>query len=95
MRLFASDIECSGVPTIVEVRNRLQNVAAGVEGLWPTDPTGGVSVRVQDNLCVDKVSGRDSLVQSLAKSSGSRHVFKWFGGPPPVISRIYGTCATQ
>ena len=52
-------------------------------------------MRVQDNLCVDKVPGRDSSIQSLAKSSGSRHVCKRFGGSPPVISRICGACATQ
>ena len=44
MRLCASGIEYGDVLTIVEVRNSLQNVAAGVEGPWPTDPTEGVSV---------------------------------------------------
>ena len=76
MRLSASDIECGGVLTIVKVRDCLQNVAAGIEGLWITDPTGGVSVRVQDDLRVDKVPGGDSSIQSLAKSNSSRHVCK-------------------
>ena len=39
-----SDIECGGGLTIVKIRDCLQDVAAGVESLWSTDPTGGVSV---------------------------------------------------
>ena len=70
MRLCASDIECGGVLTVVKVRDSLQNVAAGVEGLRPTDPTRGVSERVQDELRVDEVPGGDSSVQSLAECSG-------------------------
>ena len=40
MRLCASDVESGGVLTIVKVKDYLQKVAAGVEGLWLTDPTG-------------------------------------------------------
>ena len=39
-----SDIERGGGLTIVKIRDCLQDVAAGVESLWSTDPTGGVSV---------------------------------------------------
>jgi len=86
-----SDIECGGGLTIVKIRDCLQDMAVGVEGLWSTDPTGGVSVRVQDNLCVDKVPGGDSLVQGLTKSSGGRHaVSTRVGGTRSVIGRIYG-----
>jgi len=95
MRLSASDIECGGVLTIVKVGNCLQNVATGIEGPWPADPTGGVPVRIRDDLRVNEVSRGDSLVQGLAKSSGSRHVCKWFEGAPFVIGRIYCTCVMQ
>ena len=95
MRLCGSDIECGGVLTVVKIRDCLQNVAAGVESLWPTDPTRGVSVRVQDDLRVDEVPGGDSSVQSLAESSGSRHVCKRVEGAPLVVGRIYGTCVMQ
>ena len=44
------------VRTVVEERNRLQDMTIGVEGFWPTDLTRGISVRVQDNLSVDKVA---------------------------------------
>ena len=52
-------------------------------------------MRVQDDLCVDEVPRGDSLVQSLAKSSGSRHLCKRFDPAPPVIGRIYSTCMMQ
>jgi len=74
-----SDIECGGGLTIVKIRDRLQDMAVSVEGLWSTDPTGGVSVRVQDNLCVDKIPGGKTLVQRLTESSGGRHVSKRAG----------------
>ena len=95
MRSCASNIECGGVLTIVKVRDCLQNVAAGVEGLRSTDPTRGVPVRIHDDLCVDEVPGGDSSIQSLAERSCSRHVCKRVGGVPLVIGRIYGTCVMQ
>ena len=66
----ASGVKCGGVRTVVEVRDRLQDVAIGVESFWPTDSTGDVSVRVQDDLGIDKVTGGDPVVQSLAKRNG-------------------------
>ena len=74
MKLCASDIECGGALTIMKIRDCLQDVTVSVECLGPTDSTGGVSVRVHDDLCVDKAPGGDSLVQGFAKSSSSRHV---------------------
>jgi hypothetical protein len=62
VRLYANGIECGGELTIVKVRDCFQGVAVGVESLWPTDPTGGVPVRVQDNLGVDEVPGGNPLV---------------------------------
>jgi len=61
VRLCASGIECGGL-TIVKVRDCSQDVAAGVERLWPTDSTGGVPMRVQDDLGVDEAPRGDSLV---------------------------------
>ena len=55
-------------------------MAVGVERLWPTDATGGVPVRVQDDLRVDKVPGGDSLVQTPEKSNSSRHGCELFEG---------------
>ena len=95
MRLSASDIECGGVLTIVKVGDCLQNAAAGIERPWLADPTGGVPMRIRDDLCVNEVPGGDPLVQGLAKSSGSRHVCKWSKEAPLVISRIYGICVMQ
>ena len=74
LRFCASDTKCGGVPTIVKVRNCLQNVAVGVEGLRPADTTGGIPVRVQNDFGVDKVSGGDAFGQSFAKSGGSHHL---------------------
>ena len=74
-----SDIECGGGLTIVKIRDCLQDMAVGVKALWSTDPTRGVSVGVQDNLCIDKVPGGDSLVQGFTKSSSGRHVSKRAG----------------
>ena len=73
MRSHPSGIECDGVRTVVEVGNCLQHMAICVESFWPTYSAGDVSVRVQDDLGVDKVAGGDSLVQSLAKGDGGRH----------------------
>ena len=64
-------------------------MAAGIECPWPADPTGGVPVRVQDDFGVDEVPRGDSLVQSLAKSSGSRHVWRFVGRMSFIIGRIY------
>ena len=86
MRFHTSGIECGGRLTIVKVRDCLQDVAVGVEGFWPTDAGRGVSVRVQDDLCVDKVSGGYSFVKSLAKSSCGRH------GCGLLMSATLGTC---
>ena len=66
----ASGVKCGGVRTVVEVRDCLQDMAIGVESFWPTDSTGDVSVRVQDDLGIDKVAGGDPVVQSLAKRNG-------------------------
>ena len=74
MRSCASGIERFGGLTLVKIRDRFQDMAIGVEGLFPTDSTGWVPVRVQDDLGVDEMPGRDSLIQSLAKGRGSRHV---------------------
>ena len=66
----ASGVKCGSVRTVIEVRDCLQDVAIGVESFWPTDSTGDVSVRVQDDLGIDKVTGGDPVVQSLAKRNG-------------------------
>ena len=62
MRPCASGIECGGVRTVVKVRDCLQDMAIGVESFWPTDPAGGVPVRIQDDLSVDEVTGGDPLI---------------------------------
>ena len=61
--------------TIVEIRNGLENMAVGVERLWPTDPTVGVpvTVRIQNDLRVNEVPRGYALIQSLAKSGSSCH----------------------
>ena len=76
MRPYLTNIsvECDGGLTIVKARDRFQDAAVGVECFWSTDSTGGVPVRVQDDLGVDEISGGDSLVQNLAKNIGSGHV---------------------
>ena len=75
VRCCVGDIGCGVELTIVEVRDRLQNVAVGVERFWPTDATGiGIPVRVQDDLGIDEVSGGNASVQHLAKSSSGHHV---------------------
>lgn len=56
------------------MRDGLQNVAAGVEHFRPRDFTTGGFVGVQNDLGVDKYTGGDPLIQSLAKSGGSCHV---------------------
>jgi len=75
--------------TIIEVRDGFQNVAVGIERLWPTDTTGGVPVRVQDNLRVYKVPGGDSLVQSTEKSDSSRHGCELFEGVYLSLSAVF------
>jgi len=74
LRHCASGIVCGGL-TIVKVRDSLQDVAVGIKGLRPTDLTGGIPMRVQDDLGVDEAPGGNSLVQSLAKSSSGRHTY--------------------
>ena len=73
MRPCASGIECGGVRTVVKVRDCLQDMAICVESFWPTDPAGGVPVRIQDDLSVNEVARGDPLVQSLAKGNGGGH----------------------
>ena len=90
MRLRQSDTECGGVLlTIVEVRDGPQDTAVGVERLRLTDLTGEVSARVQDDLCVDKISRGYPLVQSLAESSGGCHSCRLFEEAPIFTDRIY------
>jgi hypothetical protein len=50
-------VECGGVLTAVKVRDCLQDAAVGVERPWATDSTGGVPVRVQDDLSVREIPG--------------------------------------
>ena len=76
MRPSSSSIECGGVRTVVEVRYCLQDMAIGVEGFWPTDSTGDVSVRVQGDLGVDEFPRGDSLVESFAKRNCGGHACK-------------------
>ena len=76
MRPSASGIECGGVRTVFEVRYCLHDMAVGVEDFRPTDSTGDVSVRVQDDLGIDKVPRGDSPVESFAKRNGGGHVCK-------------------
>ena len=91
MRIHQNDTECGGVLlTIVEVRESLQDTTVGVERLRLTDLTGRVPARVQDDLCVNKISGGYSLVQSLAESSSGRHGCSLFGEAPLFTGRIYG-----
>ena len=90
MRIHQNDTECGGVLlTIVEVRESLQDTTVGVERLRLTDLTGRVPARVQDDLCVNKISGGYSLVQSLAESSGCRHSCGLFEEAPLFTGRIY------
>ena len=70
----ANGIKYGCVRTVVEVRDCLQHMAIGVESFWPTNSTRDVSVRVQDDLGIDKVAGGDPVVQSLAKRNGGGHV---------------------
>ena len=88
MRPRANSIECGGVLTVVEVRNRLQDMAIGVKSFWSADSTREVSVRVQDDLGIDEVPRGDSLVQSLAKRNGGGHVCKLSEWAPFVAYRI-------
>ena len=46
-------------------------MAVSVERLWPTDTTGRVPVRVQNDFGIDKVPGGDPLVQNLEESGRS------------------------
>ena len=62
MRPCTGGAECGGVRTVVKVRDSPQDVAIGVKRFWPTDPAGGVPVRVQDDLSVDEVAGGDPLI---------------------------------
>ena len=50
---------------------------------------------VYDDFCVDKVPRGDAFVQSLTKSSSSRHVCKWFEEIPRIDDRIYSTCVVR
>ena len=90
VRFWGSDIRRGSGRTIVKVGDCFENMAVCVERLLPVDSTGRVPVRIQDDLGVDEIPGGYSLVQSLAKSSGSRHVSRSFE-PPPFVSteRIY------
>ena len=89
LRYCTGDIECGGVPTIVKVRNCLQNVAVGVERLRPADTTGRIPVRVQNDFGIDKVSGGDAFGQSFAKSGGSHHLGRELQQTASVIRRPY------
>ena len=51
-------------------------------------------MRVQNDLGVGEVPGGDSLIQSLSKSSGSRHVCG-LAGQMLLIGRIYTTQQTR
>jgi len=82
-------VECGGRLTIIKVGDCFENVAIGVERLWPTDPTGGVPVRIQEDLGVDEIPGGDPLVQSLAKSRGGCHACRMSERAPFVIEGIY------
>jgi len=55
LRRHASGTERGGGLTAIEIRDCFQNVAVGVERLWPTDPTGGVPMGIQDDLGVDEI----------------------------------------
>ena len=67
-------------------------MAIGVESFWPADSTGDVSVRVQDDLGIDKVAGGDPVVQSLAKRNGS-HVCRLLETDPfRYLSYLYDQC---
>ena len=76
---FLRSVRYDGALTIFEVGDCLQDVAVDVERLWTTDSTGGVPARVQDDLGVDEVPGRYSLVQGLAESSSSCHIRRGWG----------------
>jgi len=65
---------------VVKVRHCPQDVAVGIDCFWPTDSSGGVSVRVEDEFGVDEIPRRYSLVQGFAKSSSSRHTRTRLGG---------------
>ena len=56
-----------------KIGDRLKNVAVGIERLGLTNTTAGVSSRIQYNLGIDEVPGRDSVIQGLAKSRSGRH----------------------
>ena len=56
MSPHASGMECDGVRTVVEVRDRLQDMTIGIQRFRPTDLTRWVPVRVKDDLGVDKVA---------------------------------------
>ena len=70
-------------------------MAVSVERLRPTDPTGRVPVRVQDELCVDEGPRGDSLVQNLTKSNSGCHGCKMIEGVPFVIGRVYSIRTVQ
>ena len=55
-------VECGSTLTVLKVRDFLQDKAIGIERLWAANATGGIPVRVQDDLGVDKGPGGNSLV---------------------------------
>ena len=90
MRSRASGVERGDILTIIEVRDRLQRVAVGVERLWATNTTVGILVGVQDDLGVNETPSGYSLVQSLAESGGGCHPCRKFAGAGNVVTgRIY------
>ena len=52
---------------MIEISNRLQNMAGRIQRLWSIDSTSGVLAREQDDLGVDERPGSDTLVQGLAE----------------------------
>lgn len=73
MRPHTNDIEHGGLLTVIEIRDRLQNVAVSVKSSWPANSTRWVPVRVEDDFSVDEDPGGYSLIQGHSKSSDGRH----------------------
>lgn len=57
-----NDLERVGSLTVIEIRDGLQNVAAGVERFRVRDSTAGGLAGIQDDLGVDKYTGGDALI---------------------------------
>ena len=87
--------ECSGALTIVKVGNCLQDTAVGIERLWPTNTTGVIPVRIQDDFGVDKVPRGYPSVQSFAKRSSCRHFLRRFFRGTLAMGRIYTKLGTR